>query len=312
MDSVRNTWWSKGLNVADELRYKQNGRFSRAWGTDSIFMTKEKGMIINADFKTEEPQILGMRKRNFYINLAVLSVLLATFLAVGIYLGVNNYNNSFTSSATFAGVAASAISSTAQTIVQVFYQNTTTNAIQYQISSDALSYTDPQVLQLETPPKTNISMAATSFATPEAIFHQLFYVIDSGISVANITCPATDPSNCTTISESSISTGLTNAVATNSTIAAVSLQDGRWDVIYQNKEFLLTRITLVNGSWDAEGTAIGNKAVPGSGIATISFGTDAMEVIYMDEAGGGIFAVQSVNGVWSTRTSLSVSLFESY
>lgn len=48
---------------------------------------------------------------------------------------------------------------------------------------------------------------------------------------------------------------------------------------------------------------IGNKAVAGSGIAATAFGTSAVEVLYMDEAGNGTFSAEYLNGQWFTRKS---------
>lgn len=52
---------------------------------------------------------------------------------------------------------------------------------------------------------------------------------------------------------------------------------------------------------------IGNKAVAGSGIAATAFGTSAVEVLYMDEAGNGTFSAEYLNGQWFTPSPITTA-----
>jgi hypothetical protein len=307
MDEVRKSWWGNGLpHLADSLRVKHHRRAAAArlskaaLGSDSISIARGKELTTPMDESSQqEPRtlrILRMRKRNFYINITVISILFITFLTIGLFVGLNKYNPALSSSALYPGLAVSSLNTT-QANIQVFYQNATTLAIQYRVLAGTSTYSAAQTLQLGKAPKSNLSMAATSFESQNYIFHQLFYVMDSTITFVNISCPSTAPTSCSKKGEAVIPTGPSHPVASDSTVAAVYLEGGGWQVFYHSDGHHLSKISCTNGVWEKDGTMIGNKAVPGSGIAAAPAGASgSVEVLYMDEAGDSIFSVVNING----------------
>lgn len=274
---------------------------------NSISIGKGKGISgrsVEPPLSEQPVRILGIRRHNFYINLTVILILFFAFLGIGLDLGLNKNNDSSTSSSAMCPGLAVSSSNTTPANVQIFYQNSSTNSIHYRILSDATSNSSAKMLTLNKAPKTNLSMAATSFEAEGFNFHQLFYLMNGMIMLANITCPTAAPENCSTISDAAIGSGSSHPVAKDSTIATVhygEAQNGAWMVFYHSKDYHLSQIGCTNGTWDKEGSIIGNKAVAGSGIAATSFGGSAVEVLYMDEAGNGIFTAEYLNGQWFIR-----------
>lgn len=218
---------------------------SGAWRNDSISVAKEKNISTRSDelSLSEQPRrLLGIRRRNFYINLAVIPTLFFAFLGIELDLGLNkDKDDSSTSSFTlYPGLAVSS-SNTTQANVQVFYQNLTTNAIHYRILSGATSSV-VKTLALNKAPKTNLCMAATSFKHEGFAFHQLFYVMDGMVMLANITCPSVAPENCSTIFDAAIATGPSHSIAKDSTIAAVYYGDEQMEV---GRSFITARSTTL-------------------------------------------------------------------
>jgi hypothetical protein len=318
MDEVRKSWWTAGLpHLADSLHVKNSGQrritiLSRAWraGSISIAESKPTGSKLEETSSGPAPRrILGIRRRNFFINLTVITVLLLAFLGIGLDLALNKDNT--IASSIYPGLAASSLNTT-QASVHVFYQNSITHAIQYRISVNESSFSPARTLELDEPLKTNISVAATSFESQGFIFHQIFYVMNSKIMLANISCPSTSPIDCSIIEETVISTGTAHHVAKDSAIAAVYAREGQtrnWRVFFHSDDYYLSQIKCTHGVWDKEGLVVGNKAVPSSGISAVAFGTPlSIEVLYLDEVGNSIFAVQSMDGEWFSRTISSNSL----
>lgn len=302
---------------------RQAPRMSRAWKTNSISMyaakafgsRKPSGQELDFGGSYSEKKLTFGERRSVVISYMLAGVIIfVVYLSVGIAFGMTKMRSTSTDSHSsafaYAGLAVSGlfVKNITQFNMQIFYQDPTSNSINYRISTDTISYSAAQQITLSGPPTNNVSLAAASFEGSDgATYHQILYIMDKEIQIANLTCTPSTPTTCSTLTDSILDTGTTNHVASDSSIAVTYLDQNEtqvWRVFYHDTKYQLTQISFTNGAWDKEGTVIGNTAVRGSGLAATVFSAlGYIEVLYVDDTSNGIWAVEDMNGQWVARKS---------
>jgi hypothetical protein len=316
------------LEESLDKKLKTTPQFSKTWKTNSMSVSVAKANVIHetsdgvSTFEKQSPKlILGRQRRVFYAYLLTGLIIFIASIGVGLAVGLNEKKTAEAAQAqapqlaaalTYPGLAVSGIvvKNVTQWNMQLFYQDPVTNSINYRISTNTIDYSTPQFITLNRAPTNNISLTATSFEGSDGeTFHQLLYMMDGNISFANLTCPPTAPTTCSTLTNTILPTGDLNRVANGSTIAAVFLGLGPnkgWKVFYHNIKYQLTVVANIDGVWDLEWTVIGSTAVRGSGIAATMFSApNFVEVLYVDAASGSIYAAENMGGQWIGRKTPS-------
>lgn len=192
--------------------------------------------------RDERPRILGLRRPYFFLLLVAAPLLIITGSVAGTFARINA-QAAMTAKTGFA-VAGQFVHDATQFNMHLFYQDPNTFAINRRISTDTMSYKPSQSIQLSHIPTGPVPLAATGLANKAGTgFLNLFYTMDSAIAFANLTCSASDYNNCTTLSNTIISSQLQDPVAAGSSIAAVFIGLGAtegWRVFYHNTDQMVT------------------------------------------------------------------------
>lgn len=247
-------------------------------------------------------QILARRKYFFF---AIAGFAFLASIAIGLGIGLSKKQSS--TPAQYPGLAVSGlfVKNVTQWNMQLFYQERTSSTINYRISTNTIDYSAAQAITLSHAPTQNTPMAATSF--DGTTFHNLFYILNSEIVLANMTCPPSSPTSCSTLTNTVMSKGLQNSVAEDSSIAAVFLGFGvnkGFRIFHHNTTHEVIELALMNGT--KQETVITDAAVQGSSLAAVTFSTPGyIQVLYMNAKANTIFTVEYFNGNWLARASPS-------
>jgi len=232
-------------------------------------------------------------------------------IAIGLAVGLSRKQGP--SPAPYPGLAVSGlfVKNVTQWNMQLFYQDISSSAINYRISTNTINYSAAQNITLSHAPSQNVPIAATSFESPDGTtFHNVFYILNSQIVLANMTCPASTPTSCSTLTNSVISNNLQNPVAADSSIAVVFLGFGvnkGFRIFYHNTKHQVTELALLNGT--QQETVLSGPTVPGSSIAAVTFSAPGyIQVTYTDSKAATLFTIENFSENWLPRTSPPVSL----
>ncbi|KAE9375489.1 hypothetical protein N431DRAFT_531446 [Stipitochalara longipes BDJ] len=145
------------------------------------------------------------------------------------------------------------------------------------------------------------------FSPDETTFHSIFYVLNSQIVLANMTCPASTPTSCSTLTNTVISNSLQHTVAADSSTAAVFLGFGAnktFRISYHNTNHEVTELPLMNET--QQETVISAAVVQGSSLAAAIFSAPGyIQVVYMDAKANTIFTIENFNGNWLPPTPIT-------
>jgi Fungal fucose-specific lectin len=185
---------------------------------------------------------------------------------------------------------------------QIAYTNTTSGKVTFRLNSGAANFTAPQTMNLTIVPLISAPMSMVSMlGTDGNIYINLFYIYDSRIILANVSCDTTIvPTDCTTIYNDAISEDLSFPVYEYSGLAALYLgtPDLGFRVFYHNSDRYVTQLSMNGrGSWD-HGATISGKAPSGSSISAAQVGnTSALTVLYVDDKSKDLYYI-SYNKTW--------------
>jgi hypothetical protein len=247
--------------------------------------------------RTPRRKCCGIRLSIFLALLAGLAVILIIGIMVGVVEGLKLKREAETSRLP-ALVASGVYIGTNDTKwnSQIAYSNTTSGKVTFLLNSGENNFTSPQTMNLTMVPASNAPMSIVSmYGTDGNIYLSLFYIYDSSIVLANVSCSL---SVCTTIYNGAISKDITYPIYKTSGLAAVYLGSSGYRVFYHNTDRYLTELsTLGDGTWD-HGTTIAGKAVAGSSISATEIGTSGMmAVLYVDDKSEDLYYIQ-YNATW--------------
>jgi len=227
-------------------------------------------------------------------------------IAIGLAVGLSRKQGP--NSGPYPGLAVSGlfVKNVTQWNMQLFYQDVTSSAINYRISTNTINYSAAQAIILSHAPTQNVPVAATSFESPdETTSHNVFYILNSQITSANTTCPSSTPTSCLTLTNTVISNNLQNPVAADSSIAAVFLGFGvnkGFRIFYHNTHHQVTELSILNGT--QQETVLSVAAVPGSNLAAVTFSAPGyIQVTYIDAKANTLYTIENFAGNWLPRTS---------
>lgn len=262
------------------------------------------------------PTICGLKKKTFFIILAVAIIVIAGAIAGGVAGGLtaNNSSNSDSdadtdssgdthdsnddneNSATKTTVGspgptgptapedrAMAASTSSDFNVQLFYQDLNTTDILYRRIQDDKA-ADEKTLDLDIEPQWGSSIAATVLNGSDHISARVFYVtIDEGsrqVAQATLECEA-DGETCSTKSNSIISANMTGDIHPNTKLSALYLRDDFVRVFYQAGGGHIWVLTN-DGDDDKWGqTHMVSRAYPGSGIVAAAPNDDDIHLFFV-------------------------------
>ncbi|KAH8676479.1 hypothetical protein BGZ60DRAFT_513410 [Tricladium varicosporioides] len=186
---------------------------------------------------------------------------------------------------------------------QIAYTNTTTGKVNFRLNNGSDSYAAEQAMNLTIIPATNAPMSMVSMlGTNGNIYLNLFYIYNSQIVLANVSCELT---SCTTIYNGVISHNVTYPVYKASGLAAVYLGSKGIRVFYHNTDLYVSQLSMQgDGNWD-HGTTVSGKAVSGSSISATEIGTGGMfAVFYVEDKSKNLYYTQ-YNHTFQASTSVS-------
>ena len=280
------------------------------------------GLVVIADeeakggptLTTTEPlkgRICGLRRKIFFIVLAVVLVLVAGAVAGGVAGGLSAKNGSSSSEgsadsdsdSTSSGVApgptgtiqdserrmAASVSSDAN--VQLFYQDIDTPDILYRVVSDD-DAADEKTVSLDIEPRRGTSLASASLNGSDPVEARLFYLAfgepDTAIVQATLRC---DGDACETTSNYAISSNTSESLHELSKLSALWLGDDFVRVYWQAEGGDIWVLTGDDTEEWGE-TKVAEGAYPETGIVSVApdeknihlffVGNETKELRYMD------------------------------
>lgn len=253
--------------------------------------------------RTPLRECCGIRRPIFFAALAGLVILAIIGLVAGVVEGLKLQKASETtrlpaliSSGLYIGANETKWNS------QVAYSNTTSGKVTFRLNSGEQNFTGQQTMNLSIVPASNAPMSMVSMlGTDGNIYISLFYIYDTKIVLANVSCSL---AICTTIYNGAISDDITYPIYKTSGLAAVYLgSKSGYRVFYHNSDRYLTELsTLGDGSWD-HGATISGKAVAGSSISATEIGTSGMmAVLYVEDKSEELYYIQ-YNATWQGGNS---------
>jgi hypothetical protein len=138
-------------------------------------------------------------KHKYLVILAISALFFLANIAISAAVGISKKQSS--NPAPHPGLAASGlfVKKVKQWNMQLVYQDLTSSAISYRISTNTVNYSAAQVITLSHAPTQNVPLAATSFESPDGTtFPPVFYILNSQIVLANLTCQVLTPTSCST------------------------------------------------------------------------------------------------------------------
>jgi hypothetical protein len=260
----------------------------------------------NEKTRSRRQQCCGIRRRIFIALIIGLALLVIIGIVVGVVVALKIKETSettrlpaLTSSGLFIGANYTNWNS------QIAYTNTTSGKVTFRLNSGAANFTAAQTMNLTIVPSISAPMSMVSIhGTDGNIYINLFYVDDSRIILANVSCnPGTVPTLCTTIYNDAISRDLSFPVYEYSGLAALYLgKDLGFRVFYHNSDRYITQLSMGGqGIWD-HGETISGKAPSGSSISAAQVGNSSvLTVFYVDDKSGDLYYI-SYNNTWEAGT----------
>lgn len=258
----------------------------------------------NRKIRSPRQQCCGVRRRIFIVLVVGLALLVIVGIVVGVVVALKIKQASedttrlpaLTSSGLFIGTNYTNWNS------QIAYTNTTSGKVTFRLNSGAANFTAAQTMDLTIVPSISAPMSMVSMlGTDGNIYINLFYIYDSKIILANVSCdPATVPTACTTIYNDAISDGLSFPVYEYSGLAALYLgtRDLGFRVFYHNSDRYITQLSMDGrGMWD-HGATVSGKAPSGSSISAAQVGnTSSLTLFYVDDKSKDLYYI-SYNKTW--------------
>jgi hypothetical protein len=254
--------------------------------------------------RTPSRKCCGLRRRIFSSLTAGIALLVITGIVVGVILALKLKKDSETTRLP-ALTSSGLFIDTNNTIwnSQIVYVNTTSGKVTFRLNSGSDNFTAPQTMNLTIIPATDAPMSLVSIlGTDNNIYLNLFYIYDTQIILANVSCA---PSICTTIFNGAISNDLSFPPDESSGLAALYLgAEKGFRIFYHNSDRYLTQLSSLGNGWD-HGATISGKAVSRSSISATEVGTTGMiTVLYVENMSKELYYIQ-YNATWHAGTSHS-------
>jgi hypothetical protein len=253
---------------------------------------------------TSSRKCCGLRRQTFFFITAGMALLVISGIVVGVVVALKLKNDSETTRLP-ALTSSGLFIDTNNTIwnSQIAYVNTTSGKVAFRLNSGSDTFTAPQTMNLTIIPATDAPMSLVSIlGTDNNIYLNLFYIYDTQIILANVSCAA---SICTTIFNGAISSDLSFPLYESSGLAALYLGAGKgFRIFYHNSDRYLTQLSSLGDGWD-HGATISGKAVSGSSISATEVGeTGMITVFYVEDMSKELYYIQ-YNATWHGGTSYS-------
>ncbi|KAH6675881.1 hypothetical protein B0J14DRAFT_587492 [Halenospora varia] len=272
--------------------------------TESSTTSYEVGVEAQKTQSTPARKYYGLPRRIFFALVAGSVLLAITAITIGVVVALKLKAASETTR--LPGLTSSGLFlDTSNTIwnSQIAYTNTTTGKVNFRLNNGSDTYAAEQAMNLTLVPATNAPMSMVSMlGTNGNIYLNLFYIYNSQIVLANISCELT---SCTTIYNGVISRDVTYPVYKSSGLAAIYLGSKGFRVFYHNTDLYVSQLSMQgDGNWD-HATTISGKAVSGSSISATEIGTGGtFAVFYVEDKSKNLYYTQ-YNRTFQAATSVS-------
>ncbi len=232
-------------------------------------------------------------------------VLILCAIIIGVAVGVTNSKShkkfpSITSAGVFTGA------NRTEWKMHVVHAKTGSDDVLMKFNNGTGAWSPDQTLEFDIAPSMDDPMTATSMLGSDGnVYLNIFYVHEQNIVLANFSCVA---EICMSVYNDVITKGITYPLSATSAIESVYLNSTLgYRVFYHNTDKYVTELgSQGDGTWD-HGRTISGKALSGSSISASVINDDVV-LLYVDDKDKTLYNVQSVDGRWRNRKSLSTLL----
>ncbi|OWP03242.1 hypothetical protein B2J93_2974 [Marssonina coronariae] len=250
-------------------------------------------------------KILGLSRRRFLMIATGVGFLMlcASIIGIAVLVTVRDQARTRYAALTVSGVFVG--EENAEWNMQIVHTNMTSGAISLRSNNGTGGWTPDQALNFTIVPDLDAAMTVTSvLGTDGLIYINLFYIHDSNIVLANITC---DSEECTTLSNDIITKDITYPIHKQSPLDSVYIKSSGYRVFYHNTDKYITQLSSSgDGTW-SHGAAISGKALSGSSISASILGESGnILMMYVDAKKKQLYNViyDVPSGKWRNPTAI--------